>query len=160
MPKWKDRFLDKVKVGNPDECWEWQAGCSGGYGILSGVNGNPERSHRLAYQYWVGEIPKGKVVMHSCDNRKCCNPSHLSLGTIRDNILDMYSKGRGRGQFGPDNPPKPRPKLDMPRIKGRRAVEITCSFCGEIVLKRADTVVAGKPIYCSRKCGARGRYAS
>ena len=159
MPNWSTRFLEKVKIGGPDECWEWQAGCSGGYGILSGVtDGMPERSHRLAYMYWVGDTPKGKVVMYSCDNRRCCNPKHLSLGTIRDNLLDMYKKGRGRGQFGPDNPPPTPKRLDMPRVNGRRAEEIICDNCGDTFLKRADKVDVIN--YCSRECYQRSRYAN
>lgn len=37
---------------------------------------------------------KGGVVMHSCDNPRCINPKHLSLGTTSDNIKDCVSKGR------------------------------------------------------------------
>ena len=39
--------------------------------------------------------------MYSCDNRRCCNPKHLSVGTNRENALDMMRKGRGRNGFGP-----------------------------------------------------------
>ena len=40
------------------------------------------------------KVPIGKVVMHSCDNPRCVNPDHLSIGTQRDNILDSIRKGR------------------------------------------------------------------
>jgi hypothetical protein len=52
-------------------------------------------AHRAA---WMeandAEIPKGKVVMHSCDNPKCINPAHLRLGSQSENLLDCSAKGR------------------------------------------------------------------
>jgi hypothetical protein len=53
-----------------------------------------ERAHRVAYMLVKGPIPPGKLIMHSCDNPPCCNPDHLSVGTIADNAHDMKSKGR------------------------------------------------------------------
>lgn len=53
--------------------------------------------HRLAYEFSTGEPPppKGdKVLMHSCDNRRCFEPAHLSLGTYAENNADCRAKGR------------------------------------------------------------------
>ena len=52
--------------------------------------------HRLVYAEANGldEAAMGGVVMHSCDNPRCINPEHLSLGTQADNVQDMIHKGR------------------------------------------------------------------
>lgn len=57
-------------------------------------------SMQLAHRFsWMlhnnyAEIPTGMVIMHHCDNRKCVNPAHLSLGTHFENNLDMRAKNR------------------------------------------------------------------
>lgn len=51
--------------------------------------------HRVAWEAHNAEpVPEGMIVMHTCDNPPCCNPSHLRLGTHADNTADMYAKGR------------------------------------------------------------------
>ena len=53
-------------------------------------------AHRFAYEQKFGKIPKGKIMLHSCDNRCCVNPDHLSVGTYQDNTDDMVRKNRQR----------------------------------------------------------------
>jgi hypothetical protein len=79
--------------------WEG-AVTSHGYGefIYNGVN---ERAHKLAWLFTHGSLPEGLkemkvVLMHSCDNKWCVNPGHLSIGTQKENIQDMFRKGRDR----------------------------------------------------------------
>jgi len=89
------RFWSKVSIGEENECWEWQAAMyRGGYGAFRGRDGRMSTAHRTAYQLEKGEIPERYVIYHSCDNRKCVNPSHLFCGTQQDNIDDMWKKGR------------------------------------------------------------------
>jgi hypothetical protein len=41
-----------------------------------------------------GEIKDGLLVCHICDERTCINPSHMFLGTYKDNHDDMANKNR------------------------------------------------------------------
>jgi hypothetical protein len=50
------------------------------------------------YEICHGKIPRGHVVRHLCDNRTCCNPSHLATGTHRDNMRDVANSGTQRGE--------------------------------------------------------------
>lgn len=66
-----------------------------GYGELI-FKGKMWKVHRLVWVALKGPIPSWPraVVLHSCDNRKCINPDHLSLGTQQENIRDCVTKGR------------------------------------------------------------------
>ena len=95
-----DRFWDKVDKRGTDECWEWQAFRNKfGYGRFF-FNGKKHQAHRIAWTLTNGAIPKMEdgqrvCVLHHCDNPSCCNPSHLFLGTQKENVKDMVMKMRG-----------------------------------------------------------------
>lgn len=93
------RFWSKVDVvADATSCWNWLAGTQDGYGKFNDGTRN-ERAHRVAYRLAVGPIPRGRLIRHRCDNRKCCRPSHLLPGTIKHNMQDMVSRDRqARGE--------------------------------------------------------------
>jgi HNH endonuclease len=77
-------------VRNPfTECWIWQGSLRGGYGeCAEGL------VHRVSYELFVGPVPDGLCVLHTCDTPTCYNPDHLFVGTRVDNVHDMIAKGR------------------------------------------------------------------
>ncbi len=87
-------FWAKVETKSNDECWNWRGSTTrDGYGTFT-MNYKTHLTHRLAWELRNGKIPKGKYLLHKCDNRKCCNPNHLILGTQQENVNDMIKKGR------------------------------------------------------------------
>ena len=88
------RLMNKIKVNEITDCWEWQGGTNNiGYGMIRDVHGM-RTTHRVSYEIYKGMIPHNMLVLHNCDNPKCCNPNHLRLGTHKDNTHDMIRRGR------------------------------------------------------------------
>lgn len=88
----------------PMDCWEFNgAKQSFGYGTVMHDRVR-YLAHRLAYETWVGPIPKGHVVRHKCDNPPCINPEHLETGTVADNVTDRVARGRNNSLRGEDHP--------------------------------------------------------
>jgi len=92
-----DNFWSHVdKSGGKNACWPWTKHIDDtGYGrAASRKNNRDVLSHRHAWTFTNGKIPKGLQVLHSCDNPPCCNPAHLFLGTHQDNMKDRNKKRR------------------------------------------------------------------
>lgn len=95
------RFHRRMIKRKPDECWGWIGSHSDtGYGNMMCCRGKCINAHKLSWVIHIGEVPKGKCVLHKCDNRGCVNPKHLFLGTIADNNRDCLEKGRHLGPRG------------------------------------------------------------
>lgn len=123
---YEDNIRDKVDRRGPDECWPWTGGRARGYGVVH-VNGKARGAHRVVYEmtfgWTVGSIPRHLVVMHKCDNPKCCNPNHLVLGTQEDNNRDRAEKGRTVSHM--------RPGEDHPSVRlTKEQVELIRSTTG------------------------------
>lgn len=95
---WK--YIDKR---GEDECWNWTRGLSGGGYAQFALGRKLYQAHRAAYaSVNPGGIelaaPKDRkahgILMHTCDNRACCNPKHLIVATQMQNMRDAFSKKR------------------------------------------------------------------
>lgn len=118
----KKYILDRVDRSGP--CWNWKKSTRNGYG--QAYLGTTAYAHRVSYLAFNGDIPDGMQVCHACDNRKCCNPKHLWLGTNADNVADMVSKGRNSPpplitRRGEDNPLSKLTKVQVAEIRAMYA---------------------------------------
>lgn len=147
-------------------CWEWTAGIwARGYGAFY-FRGGQIKSHRLVYLALIGSIPvETPFVLHKCDNRKCCNPDHLFLGTYATNMKDMGEKGRKVVQKGDDHyfrkhPEKILKGTQLPQAKLNEDLVFAIRFrasIGEkqnVIAKRYGISKASVSLIVSRKTWA------
>jgi hypothetical protein len=119
---------------SPDGCWLWlgskRPDKHGGYGLIK-IDGRQTRAHRVSYETYKGKIPEGLFVCHTCDVPLCVNPNHLFLGTLQENNLDMYLKGRNYSSSGDKNPRSKLREADIPVIIQMRNTGMLYTKIGE-----------------------------
>ncbi len=122
--KERQRFEGQFKRRGIDDCWEWlKSLASHGYGSFKiSRNGKKTslRAHRVAYFLHYGVDPGQLCIMHSCDNRACVNPYHMSLGTSPQNTADRHAKGRDADQKGEKNGSSKLTDKDVREIRQRQ----------------------------------------
>ena len=94
----EERFLAKAVVAR-NGCWLWIGAVDPETGYAKfWFEGKAVLAHRLVYELYVGEIPDGMTIDHQChtqactggvlcDHRRCVNPDHLKVATVRVNLL-------------------------------------------------------------------------
>jgi hypothetical protein len=99
-PALKKKLFGRIKIGGPDECWEWMgARQESGYGVIT-FDRRQWKTHRISAALKFGaRALDNKLACHHCDNPPCCNPAHLFLGTHLDNNQDRERKGRGANRI-------------------------------------------------------------
>ncbi len=98
------RFWTKVSI--TENCWIWKSSITlDGYGSMQWqFRRRPIGAHRVSWILHNGSIPEGLHVLHKCpdgSNPSCVNPSHLYLGTAKENAADRIREGRQRGGMPP-----------------------------------------------------------
>ena len=99
MPKGQPeqlRFWSKVKIGEKEECWEWEGSKDkDGYGWFT-KDTKTISAHRYSLKLKLNnfDLPTEVQARHTCDNRGCVNPDHLKEGSAADNSADMVERNR------------------------------------------------------------------
>lgn len=156
----RKRVGERINVRGPGECWEYLGAVfSNGYGRLK--FGRDERflAHRIAWALEHNREPGELLVCHSCDNRRCCNPAHLFLGTALDNTRDMAAKGRRAKQSGPRNRRRG-PKLTAEDAAQIRSSSIDSAMIAKtfgISLAHARRIRAGRSWTSESRASRRAR---
>lgn len=95
----RQRFGRLHEVDQVTGCWNWMGSVvHSGYGMFK-LEDKARLAHRVSYAFRFGPIPDGLCVLHGCDNRRCVNPDHLSLGDNSENMVDMIVKQRGTARL-------------------------------------------------------------
>jgi len=92
FPPLEARF-DAKYVVSENGCWVWTAGLNeDGYARFKAPG--ESKAHRYSYTRFVGPIPAGLELDHTCKNRACVNPAHLEPVTHLENVKRAWSESR------------------------------------------------------------------
>jgi hypothetical protein len=147
-----ERLARFTKVDPLSGCHIWQRSTKpNGYGQLT-FRMQRWMTHRLAWMARHGPIAKGLEVCHRCDERRCCNPDHLYLGSHAENMAEMKTKRRALRRLPlerPDGLPADVAEADLAQIRlfiGDR------EYVGRAVVRSFDPAKIEQPRLRKRAC--------
>ena len=105
------KFWSRVSIRGENECWNFDKANMKKYGTLQSELCGSTLAHVISYSLTRPDEPLPDVVRHLCDNRACCNPSHLKGGTSEENHADRKHRRHleASGHTGPTPVLKPVP---------------------------------------------------
>lgn len=101
-PGVKSALMTRMKIDS-NGCWIWQGSIADtGYAFLANGRGGSVGVHRVSYEAFIGPIPRGAEVDHTCHVRHCIFPGHFRLATRSQNAenrkgSNVNSTSRFRG---------------------------------------------------------------
>ena len=117
-----ERFIGRVDKSAAAPCWLW-TGCVNdhGYGMFK-LGERGVTASRAAHILFIGPVPRGIQVCHRCDNPRCVRPSHLFLGTAKENAADSMAKGRRTRVSGRRAKLTPEQRIEIRERRGRESL--------------------------------------
>ena len=76
-----------LKLGNP------RAYVTHAYRGPGPYHGRVIGGHKARLLYAGVDVPEGAVILHACNNKRCLNLAHLSVGTQAQNVADAIADG-------------------------------------------------------------------
>lgn len=122
-----EKVWDRIEVRGEDECWPWLGSTKNGYGRFW-FDWADQYAHRFVCELVKGPVPTELDVMHSCNNKLCCNPKHLMPGTAAQNTQDAYRDGLAPSGEQSTSSKLTAAQVEAIRADQRRQVEIAAHY--------------------------------
>lgn len=87
MTSYAEKYLVpfSANIRHDDGCWRWTGKINERTGYSNVTWGGVNTGHRIAWTLFVGPIPAGMRLDHTCRIRDCVNPDHLRMATAKQN---------------------------------------------------------------------------